>query len=651
MEPNLDEMAIAETRLAENERQSSITLDASQPSGMDVDLSHEDVDDLMRKTDDERDASMEIVVEESVTVMERVEESAAVPVNIPAILKPSTTEGEDVGASVIGLAPQTSDIRSTVPAETTEPRNGAASPRSEADPLLEIAGLIQEAQQEREPREMMVESTTVIASSTSIIIDTATQTEPQVQVTSAPQAPVQRAPAESQPTRRPGPTPLSLAALSVSPAATSSIPLAPLKSGPVVAKSPEPFTELWPERAAPVTVVTSAESTNALSAQLSADVPLPEVQSVTSKPAPQSAASPSAQISPASVPVAEASTSVSSVPVPVKETAGTVPLTLQPVPNTSGSGSPAPQSVADSSIPAPSAATTSTEGSAPPVASASVPVPVASPPTAPTSAATISFAPITSAGTIAPPTYADGETDDAEGETDPDLTAGPLGPGSDAEEEFMNGPSASTLKAVDPGFTDYLQRASVISRGLGRGAGSGFGTATRGTGAKSRGAGRPVGNGERRLIVEVVLQKFKRGKFRPTANDDIASMLRAPLGLAEGEPVDPDLMFARSRGKSAAMVSRSTSILPPPPLVIESALMESPERDVRQEETEADKAPSDRRHWDYNTDEGEHSADLEPPVLAASARLKDVPKAKRPAPIMTGTGAQGMSMWSASRLS
>jgi hypothetical protein len=40
----------------------------------------------------------------------------------------------------------------------------------------------------------------------------------------------------------------------------------------------------------------------------------------------------------------------------------------------------------------------------------------------------------------------DGETDDAEGESDLDLTA-EMGRGVDAEEEFMNGPSASTSKA------------------------------------------------------------------------------------------------------------------------------------------------------------------------------------------------------------
>lgn len=642
MEPTLDEMAIAETRLVENERQSSINPDASQPSGMDVDLSNEDVDDLMRKTDDERDASMEMVVEESVTVIERVEKSAAVPVNIPAILKPSATGGEDAGASVMGLAPQTSDIRSAVPAETPEPRNVAASPRREADPLSEIAELIQEAQQERVPREVTVESTTVIASSTSIGIDSAIQPEPQVQVAAAPQDSIQPASVEPQPTRRPGPTPSSLAALRVSPAASPSIPLTPPRLRPVVAKSPEPVNMLSPERAAPVPVVPSAESLNALSAQLSAFVPTPSNPPVPIQPAPQSTASPSAQVPPSSVPVAETATPVPPLPAPGLDASVLAPPASGSVASTSAPVPPALESVANSAA--------STEVPKSPIALVSVPVPVASPSTAPISAGTVSFAPITSAGTIPPSVYADGETDDAEGETDPDLTAAPLRSGSDAEEEFKNGPPASGSKAVDPGFTDYLQRASVKSRGLGRGAGRGRGTATRGTGAKSNRAGRPVGNGERQLIVEVVLQKFKRGKFRPLANDDVASMLRAPLGLAEGEFVDRHLMFGHSRGKSAATGSGSTSILPPPPPVIDPALMVSPERDA-QEESRADKALSGRRHRDYNTDEGEHVADLERPVPTASVPQKKLVKAKRPALIMTGTGAQGMSMLSVSRLS
>ena len=121
--------------------------------------------------------------------------------------------------------------------------------------------------------------------------------------------------------------------------------------------------------------------------------------------------------------------------------------------------------------------------------------------------------------------------------------------------------------------------------------------------------------------------------------DDVAAMLRAPLGLAEGEPGDSDLMFGRSRAKSAAAGSRNTSILPPPP-VFESALLESSERDAHEEDGEDD--PSDRRHWDYDTDEGEHVADLEPLVPAASAQRRKVAKAKRSAPIIAGTVQKGM---------
>lgn len=507
MEPNLDEMAIAESRLAASD--SAPTGEPRAVAAMDIDLDEGPIEEHVEKGD-EGGASMNVAIEErgvETAVLSGVESAPAMArADVPVVLQAQVPPLEETNATMTDIGPQTSNVRAQSP--QSRPEQAASASRA-ADPLSEIANLIQEAQRDHPAPEDAAETMLELSTRTVVTverIDAVTQVGPEareelveatverVEDRASLSIPLQRASASpSLPeARRPGPTLSSLAALSVSPFASGG--------------------------------------------------ELPQVDQL---------------------------------PVPPAQ----VPNAQHAVPDSASSVNP-------------------------PSAQVNTIVPAAQ----------------LSAATTIPTDYADGETDDAEGETDPgEDVFQTRATGSDAEEEAMNG--ATAVRPGDPGFTDYLYRVSAKNRGRGRG---------RGTATASRGSARPRATGPKVQIVEVVLQKYKRLKFKPTANDDVATMLRAPLGLGANDPINPDLAFApasRVIASASTSGSRSASILPPPPM-IDPALMDVPDAG------EDGQKQKDQRHRNYDSDE-EH-AGKRATTFAPKQPRKRVPKPRATANAIVG---------------
>lgn len=484
MEPNLDEMAIAESCLAASDSHAPTPHPRPAATSMGIELDEGPIG-LPKQGEEDEGASMNVAIEEREVESAAAGEKASAQ---PAVLQTPQvqlqTALDDLNATLTSRTPETSNVRAahSPVSRPTDIAFDVIPPRDATDdPLAEIAGLIQEAQQDQPPprdaAETMLELSTrtvVVESRVEAVVTGNAEVQEErvegmverVEDRTSLSIPLPVVSSSPNPERRPGPTLSSLAALSVSP-------------------------------------VTSGEQLSKTAEQL----PVPP------------AVSPNVQQN--------------------SELAQTVNLSAQVNP-------------AEHETPHLSAATT------------------------------------------IPTEYGDGETDDAEGETDPGEDVLNRGTNSDAEEEFMNGLSIDpSVRPGDPGFTDYLYRAHAKNRGRGK---------ARGTATAARGTGRPRATGPKRLIVEVILPKYKRLKFKPTANDDVAIMLRAPLGFGAEDPVNPDLAFAHAgqfTNSSSVSGSRSASILPPPP-VSDPALLGSPNAGSNTQKK------ADQRHRNYDSDE-EHA--------------------------------------------
>ncbi|KAJ9115851.1 hypothetical protein QFC22_004993 [Naganishia vaughanmartiniae] len=231
-----------------------------------------------------------------------------------------------------------------------------------------------------------------------------------------------------------------------------------------------------------------------------------------------------------------------------------------------------------------------------------------------------------SADTLAPVDYTCGETDDAEGETDD-------GEGVElnisAEEKAMNGPQRD-VGGLHSGTQNAVIGEQVLQD---QAAGPSNVGPPRGTSKAPRGTakGGPAKQlGPKRRIVEVVLNKLKRrgpGSRQPVPRDSVLFMLG--IDVLEGQVKAPKVVKPRP-AKAAPKVDQSrssSSILPPPPALpdpvddamagdmassppvplynLAQGLLAADDSDAQDPSLQQ---KTDRRHWNYNSDEG---ADME----------------------------------------